>query len=166
MTMRELCLKYGNDPNFIKELNSIKDSDSYRLAKKQENLFIKYSEGFLDRLNNEYFNNKQFDSELDRKFGDFKGKDNNYYDLKVGLTELCGSIGLDSLRDFGDTKTNRHKYVCINKDLSNFYIIDAKELKEKVEEKIGKSIDKLIEEKEKEGSNFTHIGEKFYKELI
>lgn len=165
MNIKELCLKYRNDPDFIKSLNSIKDKDPFRLAKKQEDLFIRKSNGFLDRLNNDYFNNKNFDSELDLKFGDFKDVNGNYYDLKVGLTELCGSIDFRSLKYFGDTNTDKHIYLCVTKDLSRCYTLDAKILKEKVEIKFNKSIDQLIEEKEA-GSKFTHIGELIYKELI
>ena len=156
--IKDLCLYFSKNEEFREAFINIKDNDPFRLAKKQEEFIIKNSNGFLNRLNNDYHNNKNFDYELDLKFGDFKDINGNYYDLKVGQGDYCGSINWDSLINFGDTKTNKHFYICVTNDFSRFYILNARKLKEKlIKEK------KDIKRKYNFLNKLDYIGEKTYK---
>ena len=58
----------------------------------------------------------------------------NYYDLKVG-DEYCGSIDKSSIYNFGDTSTDRHYYICVKKDWSKIYVINARELRDACKQK-------------------------------
>lgn len=122
--------KLLSNKEFITKFKNINEDNPYLQAKKQEQLCIEYIP-HLNRLNNDYNDYKNFDSELDLKFGDFKDIYGNYWDLKVGdkSNDFCGSITKRSLKNFGDTKTDRHFYLCVNSDFNKFYIINARQLK-------------------------------------
>ena len=129
-----LLTSYITDIKFGEHFKYIKEEDPYFNAKLQEDYLISNSYSIFNRLNNDYNDQKNFDSELDLKFGDFKDIYGNYYDLKVGLfsedfknkKQLCGSITIDSLKEFGKTSYDRHYYICVNYDFSRCYIINAR----------------------------------------
>ena len=80
-----LLTSYITDIKFGEHFKYIKEEDPYFNAKLQEDYLISNSYSIFNRLNNDYNDQKNFDSELDLKFGDFKDIYGNYYDLKVGL---------------------------------------------------------------------------------
>lgn len=124
--INKLC-EIFKDENLKEHFASIQDSDSYILAKKQEQFLIDNSAGLFERLRFT-FNTDTFDSELDKKFGDFTDIFGNYYDLKVG-DQYAGSIGESSVDEFGGgTSTDRHYYICTNRSLSKLYVINARKL--------------------------------------
>lgn len=153
MTIEALCKKFKNDSSFRFIFSKIKDIEPTKCAKKQEAFIILQSNGYLYRLDND---EEHFDRELDLKFGDFKDRNGNYYDLKVG-TKFCGSIGLHSLENFGDTENDTHWYICVNPSFSRCYIINARELKERLQNKNFNNYDDI----KKKG----YLGELDYKNL-
>jgi len=152
--IEKLCTEFKNDPSFRFVFSKIKDSETKHLAKKQEAFLILQANGFLYRLDND---EAHFDKELDSKFGDFKDRNGCYYDLKVGTTKYCGSIGLDSLNHFGDTQTDKHWYICVNPTFSKCYIINARVLKEELDNKQFNNSEEIIEKR--------YLGELDYKKL-
>lgn len=118
-----------NTPTMDQAFSKINHANRFTKAKMQEDFFIKHSRNLLARLNPLFCDGALFDNELDLKFGDMIDSEGNYIDLKVG-DEYTGAITKRSIDAFGDTKNDRHFYVCINKSLSRIYIINAKQLKQ------------------------------------
>lgn len=121
-----------HDEKFISCFENSYDDDTYIHAKKQEQCLIDYSDEYFKRLlplSEKY--SQLYDSELDRKFGDFIDDYGNYFDLKTGtggVNNYCGAINRDSLKDFGNTSSDRHWYLCSNDDFSKIYVINARKL--------------------------------------
>lgn len=115
------------DPYVKKHFELINDPNRYVQAKLQEQFLIENSNGFFISNSLNDYKSPTFDAELDLKFGDFMDIYGNYYDLKTGET-YAGSINLSSVNAFGDTKSNRHWYICTNRTLNKLYIINARTL--------------------------------------
>lgn len=129
MRLVDFLKNIQNTPTLDLTFSKITHRDRFIKAKLQEQFFITHSRDFLSRLNTILSCEALFDNELDLKFGDMIDKDGNYIDLKVG-DEHTGAISRRSIEAFGDTTTDRHFYVCVNKDLSRIYVINARLLKE------------------------------------
>lgn len=131
MRMRRYIEFLRNNEKFLSEWDScFSIYDPFVRAKRQEDLFITYSNGFLWRVCNN--SGYAFDNELDLKFGDFRSVD-YFFDLKVGL-EYTGAISRNSLENFGNTNNNNHFYICVNQAFDSCAIVNAKDLLDVVDE--------------------------------
>lgn len=125
--IKEVLSNLKQNDQFIQQFKSINSTDKFIKAKLQEDLIARYSNGLLYALQ-ETYDSKIYDSELDLKFGDLRDIYGNYYDLKIGESIFCGAISKRSLENFGNTKTDRHWYICVDNNFSHGYIINARKL--------------------------------------
>ena len=150
--------------SFISEITTLDKSHlnnkdyRTRLAKKQEDLVIDYSNLFFKQFNDPKSYN--YSSKVDLEFGDFCDDYNNYYDLKVGRESSQHSactIQKPSIEHFG--RRANHYYICANHDFSNVYLIDATKLYKEIIDK------KITYNKSKFPNGEPYIGETDYSRL-